>query len=77
MCAIRKVKKVSCSLTSAAKARIINIGSVGGKMGPPFLGAYSAAKHGAEGFSESLRRELQLVGIDVIVIQPRSVATPT
>ena len=26
--------------------------SVGGKMGPPFLGAYAAAKHGVEGFSE-------------------------
>lgn len=59
------------------KGRIVNISSVGGKMGPPFLGAYSAAKHGVEGFSESLRRELQLVGIDVVVIGPGSVATPT
>ena len=33
-------------------------------MGAPFLGAYAAAKHGVEGFSVSLRRELQLVGID-------------
>ncbi len=44
-------------------------------MGPPFLGAYAAAKHGVEGFSESLRRELLLVGIDVIIIAPGSVAT--
>ena len=44
------------------KGRIVNISSVGGKIGPPFLGAYAAAKHGVEGFSESLRRELQLVG---------------
>ena len=57
------------------KGRIVNISSVGGKMGPPFLGAYSAAKHGVEGFSESLRRELQLVGIDVIIIGPGSVLT--
>ena len=57
------------------KGRIVNISSVGGKMGPPFLGAYAAAKHGVEGFSESLRRELQLIGIDVIIIGPGSVAT--
>ena len=58
------------------KGRIVNISSVGGKMAPPFLGAYAAAKHGVEGFSDSLRRELQLVGIDVVVIEPGSVVTP-
>lgn len=56
--------------------RIINISSVGGKAGGPFLGAYAASKHGLEGFSESLRRELMLYGIDVIIIGPGSVATP-
>ena len=56
--------------------RIINISSVGGKSGGPFLGAYSASKHGLEGFSESLRRELMLYGIDVIIVGPGSVATP-
>lgn len=58
------------------RGRIVNMSSVGGKIGPPFLGAYAAAKHGVEGFSESLRRELQLVGIDVVIIGPGSVATP-
>ncbi len=57
------------------KGRIVNISSVGGRMGAPFLGAYAAAKHGVEGFSESLRRELQLVGVDVIIVAPGSVAT--
>lgn len=58
------------------KGRIVNISSVGGKIGPPFLGAYAASKHGVEGFSESLRRELRLVGIDVVIIGPGSVVTP-
>jgi len=49
--------------------RVVNIGS-------PFLGAYSGAKHALEGVSESLRRELQLYGIDVIIIGPDSVAAP-
>ena len=56
--------------------RIINISSVGGKFGSPFLGAYAASKHGLEGFSESLRRELMLFGIDVIIVAPGSIATP-
>jgi NAD(P)-dependent dehydrogenase (short-subunit alcohol dehydrogenase family) len=59
------------------KGRIANISSVGGKIGPPFLGAYAATKHGVEGFSETLRRELQLVGIDVAITGPGSVVTPT
>ncbi|MEO7839604.1 MAG: SDR family NAD(P)-dependent oxidoreductase, partial [Anaerolineales bacterium] len=44
--------------------------------GYPFLGAYAASKFALEGFSESLRRELMLYGIDVIIIGPGSVATP-
>ena len=60
---------------AGTKGRIVNISSVGGRMGVPFLGAYVAAKHGVEGFSASLRRELQLIGIDVIIVGPGSVAT--
>lgn len=56
--------------------RIVNISSIGGRNGGPFLGAYSASKHALEGFSESLRRELMLYGIDVIIVAPGSVATP-
>ena len=56
--------------------RIVNISSVGGKIGGPFLGAYAASKHGLEGMSESLRRELMLYGIDVILIEPGYVNTP-
>ena len=56
--------------------RIINISSIGGKRGGPFVGPYAASKHGLEGFSESLRRELMLYGIDVIIIGPGPIATP-
>jgi len=56
--------------------RIVNIGSTSGKIAGPFTGAYSASKFGLEGFSDSLRRELILFGIDVIVIQPGPVVTP-
>jgi hypothetical protein len=56
--------------------RIVNISSVGGRIGGPFMGAYAASKHGLEGMSESLRRELMLHGIDVILIEPGYVNTP-
>ncbi len=56
-------------------ARIVNISSIAGKLAMPFLGAYAAAKHGLEGLSDSLRRECMPYGVDVIVIDPGSVAT--
>ena len=56
--------------------RIVNISSVGGKMAAPYLGMYAATKHGLEGLSESLRRELMLYGIDVIVVEPGYTNTP-
>ncbi|MGA2478636.1 MAG: SDR family oxidoreductase [Spirochaetia bacterium] len=55
--------------------RIVNISSVAGRLALPFLGGYAAAKHGLEGLSDSLRRELMLFGIDVVLIDPGTVAT--
>ena len=55
--------------------RIINISSIAGRLALPFLGPYAASKHGVEGLSDSLRRECLLYGVDVIVIDPGSVAT--
>jgi NAD(P)-dependent dehydrogenase (short-subunit alcohol dehydrogenase family) len=58
------------------KGRIVMISSVAGKNGNPFTPAYSASKHAIEGLSESLRRELMLFGIDVVIIAPGAVKTP-
>ncbi len=56
--------------------RIVMMSSIGGKNAFPFMGPYSASKFGLEGLSESLRRELMIFGIDVIMIRPGAVATP-
>lgn len=56
--------------------RIINVSSVSGKIAYPFMGAYAASKHALEALSDALRRELLLYGIDVIVIEPGTTATP-
>lgn len=56
--------------------RIVNISSVGGKVANPFVSPYNASKFALEAISESLRRELLLFGVDVIVVAPGAVATP-
>jgi len=59
-----------------APGRIVNVGSTVGKLAPPFMGAYSASKHGLEAFTDSLRRELRLYGIQVSLVGPGPVNTP-
>lgn len=56
--------------------RIINISSVAGKITHPFMGPYCASKHAVEAVSDALRIELQLYGIDVVVLGPGVVKTP-
>jgi len=58
------------------KGRIVMISSVAGRSGTPFASAYAASKHAIEGLSESLRREMMLFGIDVIIVAPGAVKTP-
>jgi NAD(P)-dependent dehydrogenase (short-subunit alcohol dehydrogenase family) len=58
------------------KGRIVMISSVAGKNGNPLTAPYAASKHAIEGLSESLRREMMLFGIDVIIIAPGPVKTP-
>ncbi len=62
--------------SSRGAGRIVNISSVSGATAMPFLGPYAAAKFGLEALSDSLRRELMVYGIDVVVIQPGGVDTP-
>ena len=56
--------------------KIINISSASGKIAYPFMGAYAVSKHGLEAFSEALRRELMIYGIDVIIVGPGAIKTP-
>ena len=56
--------------------KIINISSVAGQTSMPFMGPYSGSKHALEGMSNSLRRELLLYGIDVVIVAPGPIKTP-
>ena len=66
----------SDSSLKGPKGRIVMISSVAGKSGNPLMSAYAASKHAIEGLSESLRREMMLFGIDVIIVAPGAVKTP-
>jgi NAD(P)-dependent dehydrogenase (short-subunit alcohol dehydrogenase family) len=59
----------------AARGRIVNVSSIGGRFALPFAGPYAASKFGLEGASDSLRRELQ-GAVDVILVEPGGVKTP-
>ena len=55
--------------------RIVNVTSIGGKLGEPFGGLVSATKFAVEGLSDCLRMETAPFGIDVIVIEPGTIRT--
>jgi NAD(P)-dependent dehydrogenase (short-subunit alcohol dehydrogenase family) len=61
---------------TGAPGRVVNVSSISGRNGSPFVGAYAASKHALEGMTESLRRELMLFGIGVIIVAPGPIATP-
>jgi NAD(P)-dependent dehydrogenase (short-subunit alcohol dehydrogenase family) len=60
----------------AARGRIVNVSSIGGRVALPLAGVYSSSKFALEGISDSLRRELRPQGVDVILIEPGGVKTP-
>ena len=55
--------------------RIVNVGSIGGKLVLPIHGAYSASKFGMEALSDALRLELRQWRIPVSLIEPGATNT--
>jgi len=56
--------------------RIVNISSVAGFQATPMLTPYACSKFALEAFTEGLRREMMLYGIDVVAINPGPIQTP-
>lgn len=57
------------------RGRIVNMGSVAGRLAAPFMGTYAASKHALEGMTDALRREVRGQGIDVVLVRPGFVDT--
>jgi len=64
------------SMRAQGRGRIINVSSVAGRVALPALSVYAASKHAVEGFSESLRWEVEPFGVDVCLIEPGTFKTP-
>ena len=58
------------------RGRVVMISSVSGKRSYPFVSPYTASKHALEAFSDSLRREMMLYGVKVVIIEPGPIKTP-
>lgn len=56
--------------------RVVNMGSIAGRLAAPFIGAYSASKFALEAVTDALRLELRPWKIHVSIIEPGSIATP-
>ena len=59
-----------------ARGRVVNIGSIGGRVALPLLSPYAASKFALEAITDSLRRELRPWGMHVSIVEPGAVATP-
>ncbi|MEZ5970809.1 MAG: SDR family NAD(P)-dependent oxidoreductase [Hyphomonadaceae bacterium] len=62
-------------MAAAGGGDIVGISSVAGIVGSPLRSAYSAAKAGLIGYSDSVRAETSHLGIRVLVVAPGSVKT--
>lgn len=59
-----------------SRGRIVNMSSIGGRIGQPFLGPYSGSKFALEAISDAMRCELMPWGIHIALIEPGNVSTP-
>jgi NAD(P)-dependent dehydrogenase (short-subunit alcohol dehydrogenase family) len=67
---VHMIQAVLPAMRRAGHGRILNIGSLGGRVGLPFQAHYSATKFALEGLVEALRLELSGTGIDATLICP-------
>lgn len=70
---VLRCSKAFIPLLRASKGRVINVGSVAGKIVPPLYGIYSASKYALEAITDALRMELRPFEMAAILLQPGTV----
>ena len=72
---VRYIREVVPIMRAQRHGHIICLSSIGGLVGLPFQGMYSASKFAIEGYCEALRLEIRSFGINVTTIEPGDFAT--
>src|SRR3954470_18891926 len=72
---LRLTQLVLPGMRRTGGGRIVNIGSMGGKLTFPGGGIYHATKYSVEAISDALRFEVQGFGVKVVLIEPGLIVT--
>jgi short-subunit dehydrogenase len=72
---VRLTQLVLPKMRAQRSGKIVNVGSMGGKLSFPGGGHYHATKHALEAISDAMRYELAGFGIDVILLEPGLITT--
>ena len=72
---VRVTQQVLPLMRRQNSGTIVNVSSVGGRIGLPSLSAYHSTKFALEGLSESIAFELEPFGIRVVIIEPGVIRT--
>lgn len=67
---LRVCRAVLPLFRALGKGTIVNVSSLGGRIGLPFQGLYSASKFALEGLTEALRMEVRPFGVRVVLVEP-------
>jgi short-subunit dehydrogenase len=68
-------KRFVTTMMSRGKGRVVNVGSVSGRIPAPMLGAYHATKYALEAINDAMRIELAAFGVDVVLVEPGTIKT--
>jgi NAD(P)-dependent dehydrogenase (short-subunit alcohol dehydrogenase family) len=63
------------AMRERGQGRVVNVGSIMGRVAMPLLGAYNATKHAVAAMTDTLRIELAPFGITVVLVEPGAVRT--
>jgi NAD(P)-dependent dehydrogenase (short-subunit alcohol dehydrogenase family) len=72
---MRMCQLVLPGMRARGQGRIVNVGSMNGRLTFPGMGSYCATKHAIEATTDALRHEVRPFGVDVSLIQPGMVKT--
>ena len=68
--ALRVCQAVLPTMRAQRAGLLVNVSSIGGLLGIPYQGLYSASKFALEGMTEALRMEVKAFGVDVVLLEP-------